>query len=435
MRVAVPLIILATTALAGCSGEAIQSVVQNSAQKAFHEDVMINADLWTEQPEILGAGLGFTDINGVPDLTVDDLDASKRIATLAGGAWNTPNCAADEVPVLGNYTAVTTPETIEMIWGTPTYFADGYPIEFSWPVVPSTLNPTDFELTLNTGEKVTPDVASIFPNWELNERNTVVIFGQLGNRVSPDAPGLIWPVSLKVVDDGTPLELLGPDGTVSAVGLTFDSPPPSSYTDPDVAPEDRGGPNLVAAKLSRMSTDGEGWEDGPKFIQGAMPNDGVSLYGDEAQYRLRVLTSGGMTPNGIRGLFPTDFENYFRVKAVADDGSEVMLTETNVDYTINGGTARVVGLADLGLKSDEYTDCYIDDRDNYIDIVLSGDDAAVAAITHVEIPSTDGYLPLYNPGGPGSDPAPGVSYTAGTPPISQEVWVTLDDPMTVTLNN
>ena len=47
MRVAVPLIILATTALAGCSGEAIQSVVQNSAQKAFHEDVMINADLWT----------------------------------------------------------------------------------------------------------------------------------------------------------------------------------------------------------------------------------------------------------------------------------------------------------------------------------------------------------------------------------------------------
>ena len=142
-----------------------------------------------------------------------------------------------------------------------------------------------------------------------------------------------------------------------------------------------------------------------------------------------------MTPNGIRGLFPTDFENYFRVKAVADDGSEVMLTETNVDYTINGGTVRVVGLADLGLKSDEYTDCYIDDRDNYIDIVLSGDDAAVAAITYVEIPSTDGYLPLYNPGGPGSDPTPGVSYTAGTPPISQEVWVTLDDPMTVTLNN
>ena len=67
--------------------------------------------------------------------------------------------------------------------------------------------------------------------------------------------------------------------------------------------------------------------------------------------------------------------------------------------------------------------------------MLSGDDAAVAAITHVEIPSTDGYLPLYNPGGPGSDPTPGVSYTAGTSPISQEVWVTLDDPMTVTLNN
>jgi len=104
------------------------------------------------------------------------------------------------------------------------------------------------------------------------------------------------------------------------------------------------------------------------------------------------------------------------------------------EYEVDGGTARVVGLADLGLKADQYTDCYIDDRDNYIDIVLAGDESAMRAITQVEIPSTDGYLPLYNPGGPGNDPTPGVRYAAGSPPITQNVLMALDDPMTVTLD-
>ncbi len=160
----------------------------------------------------------------------------------------------------------------------------------------------------------------------------------------------------------------------------------------------------------------------------------MSLYGDAAEYRLRVFTSGGMTRNGVQALTPDAFEEHFRVRAVGDDGTEVLLTETGVDYPINGGVVRVLGLADLGQKADQYTDCYAEDRDNQIDIILSGDDDAVRAITHAEIPSTDGYLPLYNPGGPGNDPTPGVRYAAGTAPISQEVWVTLDDPMTVTLN-
>ncbi len=420
----------AAAILTSCSGDAAQNVVQ----KKLHDDAIVNADLWSDRPEILGAGLGFTGINGVPGLTLDDLETSQRLARLAGGAWNTVECAAGEEPTLGNYTATVTPDAVASIWGTPTYYADGYPIEFSWPVLPSTVDPTDFELTLNTGEKVMPEVASIYPNWELNERSTVVIFGHFGNRLPPDSPGLIWPVSIEVVEDDTPLQLLGSDGPVSAVGLTKQSPPPSSYTDPEIAPENRGGPTLVAAKLSRMSTEGEGWPDGPKPLTGTSPNDGVALYGDDAQYRLRVFTSGGMTPDGVRGLFPTDYENYFRVRAVDKAGNEVVLTEVGTEYEVDGGTARVVGLADLGLKADQYTDCYIDDRDNYIDIVLAGDESAMRAITQVEIPSTDGYLPLYNPGGPGNDPTPGVRYAAGSPPITQDVLMALDDPMTVTLD-
>ncbi|MCF8528056.1 MAG: hypothetical protein K9G80_11190, partial [Candidatus Nanopelagicales bacterium] len=102
------------------------------------------------------------------------------------------------------------------------------------------------------------------------------------------------------------------------------------------------------------------------------------------------------TPDGVRGLFPTDYENYFRVRAVDKAGNEVVLTEVGTEYEVDGGTAR--------------------------------------AITQVEIPSTDGYLPLYNPGGPGHDPTPGVRYAAGSPPITQDVLTALDDPMTVTLD-
>lgn len=428
----IPVLAMATgglLVLTACSGQ----VIGLSMDRQLHEDVLINADIWDEEPKILGAGLGFTDINGVPGLSIDDLEATERLTRLAGGAWSIPVCGPDEEPVLGNYTASVTPEGVALTFGEETYFADGYPVEFSWPYLASTLDPTDFALTLNTGEVVTPEVASIVPNWELNERSTAVIFGQFGNRLDPSSEGLIWPVSLEIVADETPLTLVGPDGqTVSAVGMTFQSPPPSSYTDPDVAPEDRGGPKLVAAKLTRMSTEGEGWDGGPRLLTGTMPNDGVSLYGDEAEYRLRVFTSGGMTRNGVQGLTPDAFEQYFRVRAVADDGTEVLLTETGVDYPINGGVVRVLGLADLGQEADTYTDCYAEDRDNQIDIILTGDDDAVRAITHAEIPSKDGYLPLYNPGGPGNDPTPGVRYAAGTAPISQEVWVTLDDPRTVT---
>ena len=45
-----------------------------------------------------------------------------------------------------------------------------------------------------------------------------------------------------------------------------------------------------------------------------------------------------------------------------------------------------------------YDDCYVEDVDNQIDIILQGDDAAARSITHVEVPSSGDYLPLYNPG-------------------------------------
>jgi hypothetical protein len=91
-------------------------------------------------------------------------------------------------------------------------------------------------------------------------------------------------------------------------------------------------------------------------------------------------------------------------------------------------------MSDLGQPAGDdiaYDDCYFEDRDNYIDLILIGDEAAARSITHVEIPAGDGYLPFYNPGGPGTDPFPEVTYTAPGPRDLEPVTIALDDPMRV----
>ena len=289
--------------------------------QVLRRDVIINADLWANKPEMMAAGLGFTTIIGVPNLSASNLALSKTMTLLAGGTWNTVHCAAGETPALSNYTS-----------------------------------------------------AAPLSGFRARTRG-------------------------------------------------------SPYTDPGVPPAQRGGPVLVAAKLSRMSTAGD---TGPKIFQQNLPNDGVSLYGRRARFRLRVYTSGGMTPNGVSALLPTDYNRFFRVDAVTSSGKTIRLTRSGRTYTIDGHPLRVVGLADLGRKQARYGDCYTSDNDNYIDIILNGSLAAARRITTVEIPSTGQYAPLYNPGGPGSNPAPGVRYSAPSPPISQHVTIALRNPMTVT---
>ena len=170
----------------------------------------------------------------------------------------------------------------------------------------------------------------------------------------------------------------------------------------------------------------------PKILQQNLPNDGVALYGSQARFRLRVYTSGGMTPNGVSALLPTDYARYFAVNAVTASGRTVRLTRAGQTYYIDGHPLRVVGLADLGRKENTYNDCYTEDGDNYIDIILDGSVAAARRITTVQIPSTGRYLPLYNPGGPGNNPAPGVRYSAPSPPITEPVTIALRNPLTVT---
>lgn len=387
--------------------------------RQLRQDVIANSDLWSPVPEILSAGYGFDNIIGV--------EGGEAEVRAAGGTWNTVTCSNGQAPARNVLTSSPTPENVAAVYDHTVHFADGLPVVFSWPILPSTLDHTDFKVTLNTGETVIPEAASIYPNFEYNERHVAVIFGDFGNRLLPGEDGARYPTRVEVVADDSPLMLVGPQGPVSAVGL---------FKDSDSTPY-ASGPYLVGAKLSKFSAEGEG---GPRFLSGNLPNDGQALYGDEAQYRLRLLTSGGFSPDGVRGVFPTDFAHFFRIHAQGPDNSPVLLTTPGVDYHVAGGTIRIVGLADLGLAESvdaqrhpviAYDGCYVEDHDNYIDIILAGDEAAMRHITAVEIPAADGYAPFYNPGGPGNNPTSGVRYTAPGPADLQPVMIALDDPMVV----
>lgn len=396
----------------------------NPIYRTLLQDILVNADYWETTPKILGASLGFTHIIGVAGLNgtgTQPEGATRR----AGGTWESLSSTEASSAALRAFTSAISPNGVATGYGYPVFLKDGFPIEFSWPVRPSTVSASAFRIVLNTGQVVQPDVASILPNVEYNERSTVVIFGDFGNRITPGDPGSIYPVRLDVVPSDKPLELVGPGGQIrSAVGLSFGdgSTPMSSYVP-------GSGPKLVAAKLSRLSTAGE---SAPAVFAGQVPNDGVALYGSEAQYRLRVLTSGGFSPDGVRSVYPTEFSRFFRIQTMDAAGVERWLTETGVDYELPTGTVRILGLADLGLAQSSYDDTYVEDHDNQIDVILTGDAAAVATITGIQIPASGDYSPFYNPGGPGNAPTPGVPYSQPGPALLQPVNVALDDPMTVT---
>ncbi|MFM7203411.1 MAG: hypothetical protein ACKO6N_21700 [Myxococcota bacterium] len=241
------------TLLTGCEG--------TWSYRQLHQDKIVNADLWADEPRILSAYFAFDNIIGV--------DGDEAEVRAAGGAWNAVECTHDGTLERRVLTSSSTTDQVEASFDHTAEYADAIPVVFTWPVLPSTLDHTDFRVTLNTGEQLTPAAAGIFPNFEYNERSVVVLFADFGNRIPPGEEGSRYATRTEIVDDGTPLMLLGPKGPVSAVGLWIDNAL-SGYST---------GPFLVGAKLSRMSTEGEG---APAFLGESQPNDGVSLYGTEA---------------------------------------------------------------------------------------------------------------------------------------------------------
>ena len=417
--VAIGLVVLGVLAVAGVAGV---KYAQGSALRGFHNGRLEAADYWSTKPEILSGGMGFDSIIGLSEV-------NEETVREVGGSWYSGLvCTNGDEPETSMLTSAASVDTIDRGYRGYADVDDGLPVVFSWPVASETVDPTDFEFTLSTGEVVFGHAAGMNPNWEYNERNTVVLFGDFGVRKGSAEAGAAFPVKLEIVEDETPLVLVGPGGKeVSAVGLTWTT---------DTSPYDSG-PKLVGAKLNRAGSEPVG-ESGVDVMDrfGYLPNDEFALYG-EADFRLRVLTTGGFSPDGVTGLKPDMFEDFFRLHAKGPNGETVVIDRVGLDYELAGGTLRVLGLSDLGKPKNAddgifYDDCYREDRDNYIDIVLVGDEAAARTLTAVEIPSLEGgYRPFYNPGGPGPEPFPGVRYSSPGPRDVEPVIMALDDPMRV----
>ncbi|MEC7505354.1 MAG: hypothetical protein VX510_00920, partial [Actinomycetota bacterium] len=186
----------------------------------FLDDRIIAADLWGPELAILSAGMGFDGVIGLPDTDLETVRA-------AGGSYYVPECA--DAPIVSGATAAVVDAMYRGTADDSPDYDDGLPVVFTWPVLGSTVHPEDFLFTLTNGDQVVPNSAGLVPNWELNERNTVVVFGDFGNRGAPGEADAVYPAKLEIVDDGTPLRFLGPDGEESGVELTWEGQGATGY--------------------------------------------------------------------------------------------------------------------------------------------------------------------------------------------------------------
>lgn len=388
-------IVPTATASASASATAAATTDQGSNYDQLHRDIVIRADIYGSawhKPQILAANYGFEGISGIPGLFSEN---EINLAIDAGAGVVGQLVGLDPAAPFRNITTGNSPAGIESAGFSDTTvthtFMDAMPIEFSYPVLPSTVLPDNFRIHLNTGEVVTPFYVAQNPNDEFNERQTIVAFGNFGNRLPTDDPGAVYPVLFEVVASSTPLQLITPRGLVDGTGLSKTSSDPY---DP------YSGPTLVGAKLSRLSLAG----DYPPVGFGvSVANHGVEYYGtDPKLYRLRLFTGGGFSPNGVSGFEPQDFAKYFQLNAIGPWGRSVTVTQADVKYRVLGGYIEVKGIADLGtgLSADpEYA--YSEDHDNQFDVVVwASSPLAARSIRDVVIPEpkTGAYSPIYNPG-------------------------------------
>jgi len=389
---------------------------------SYNQDIIINADIWNPEPMIMSANLGFLSIIGINTTDAESIRA-------AGGTYNdNVTCDNGQAPPFSSLTSASSSQQIGFVgYACAPQAYGGLPVCFSMPVRPSTIKPEAFRVTLTNGTTFLAPCAGITPNIEYNERHCVVLFADFGTRVPSSDPGSVYPTSIEIVSD---LELIGPAGQpISAVGL--------KYTNATNPYNIGNGPKFLATRISKLTDLGEGIFAPPIVSQASYPNSGIDLYGKgEDLYRVRLYYSGGMTPDGVSLLFPGDYETYFSLlaKTYGNDGEEgekgeIELSSTNKEYDLGrGNRVKVLGLADLGPFQETYDACYSIDKDNYIDIIVQA--SSVEAAAAIQTFKAKGGL--YNPGGPGTTPTPGLIWSQPSPTQTLAIDNALVDAKTVT---
>ena len=211
---------------------------------------------------------------------------------------------------------------------------DGMPLVFNFPLAAAPA-PSAIQLELSDGSVASPACVMLPPANEQNELDTLLLLGQFGDGEADT----LRPVKISVVEDFT---LVGPDGPVSALGLTYSNEEDFNYVTSTV--------RLTGAKLWDAL---DNPEDFPPPRGSAYPNDCSSLY-PSTSHVMRATFSGGVTTNGVTSILPNN-TNVFRLSSPSSD----MLS--------------YLGLADLGqTPGDALVDAgdYVQDGDNYVDICL-----------------------------------------------------------------
>ena len=368
---------------------AADQAVTTSTASTVNTSIILGADYFATTPSIMTANYGFEGYMGVPNL--NGTDSAAQAAAYAGNISYENIDPSLQAASRAYYSASST-QSVSAIYGISATAGDTIPVVFSHPIWPPSVSAAAFQVTMNTGAVVTPLSASFLPNTEYNERQTVVLIGYWGNRILPGNPGAEYPVTVSIVNSPTELKFITPIGIVSAVGLSVESKNP--YVSGN-------GPRILAAKLNVFSSLGE---SNPKWLNASYANSGSDLFGSSAQYRLRIYTSAGFSPDGISSILPTDFSKFFILAATDSSNNAVQITQTGVSYSIPGyGNIKVLGIADTGPLQSTYNLAYVEDHDNQYDIILTGDAAAIARLTSIRMPSSGAYSPVFNPGGPGNN--------------------------------
>lgn len=400
---------LATQLIAYVANDKLSTDVSSNS---LNKNIVLNSDYYSQSPKILTGNYGFDGYMGVPNLNGTG-NAAKAAAYAGNVAYEWVDPALNP-PARALYSALST-DNFFATYGVKALYADTIPVVFTHPLLPTSLSPDDFRITLNTGEVVTPIAASFIPNQEYNERQTIVLDGYWGNRIPPGSNGAIYPTQVDVVESDSPLLYVTANGFVPAVGSSIESKNP--YLPGN-------GPMIVGAKLDYYSNLGEG---SPLWLTASVANSGSDLYGSEAQYRLRVYTSAGFSPDGITAINPNDFSKYFILQASDGKGHTLSITQVGVSYQIGDfGSIKVLGIGDTGLKQSSYNPAYIQDFDNQYDIILSGDALAVSHLSAIRMPSSGAYSPVYNPGGPGNNVAAGPAINWTVPSSDQTFQISND---------
>lgn len=374
-----------------------KSKFYNYAQ--YNCDIIVNSNLYSNEPKIISAG-GFSFLQAGMILNKKNIEDTE-------GNWNDLLDPNTDI-----FRAITTSGDprgyYSSVFPTTAIKFDNIPICFSFPILPSSVDPSQFLILLNNGLYVKPIEFTFSPNTKFNEKQCIVVCGYFNNKITT-GPNAIYPVSLEIVEasNGKRMMAVGPNGLYDMTNKTVNCSNP--YTDPlEIA-------SVILTKYNLPGIFNYLGDIGCGVNKIEDINSPYKLYGSDAEYRIRIFTKGGYSPDGITSMFPDSYEKYFYLQYKNPITGEITdLKKSNHKYLFNNETTyvEIIGLADLGIKQSSYNQTYLEDHDNQIDIVLKGDKSVIENIVYLVVPS-DGneYTKFYNPGGPGPTPIKNIKYT------------------------